>query len=289
MSDPRESDVTDGTGVVATDEGYAPHDWGAADSIPGISHGTEISNAVPGAFDGQVGDISAIGLQVTSLAATAGGFLLDPVGFVIEAGLGFLIDFVQPLEDLIGLATGNAERMQHEIEKWTTVRQAIAPLSQQVSDIAASTLQTWTGPASEIAKTRIDDLAITIANLEQGLDNLILLLNSAKALAETLVAVLQYLIAQFLKPVVYAWISAIAAAGPTFGGSTAAAASYTAVQYAFTVVRFGQRIRTATGIGAQILRICMELSEGLGKLGPVLDTAAKTVPPLANDIQDVAT
>jgi hypothetical protein len=280
----RPTDVTQGTGVVPTDSGYAPHDWGAGDSVPGWEHLSSMSDSFSGALQGQHGDIVQIGVDITQLAGDVGHFLYDPAGFVIEAGLAFLIDFIQPLEDLIGLATGNAERMEHEINKWNTVRQAMGPLSDEVRNVANETLASWLGEASETGKIRIHELAIAIDNIDHAMANLTTIMELAKALAETLHDALISLLADFIKPVVYYWIAAIAAAGPTFGASTAGAASYTTVQYAFTVVKFGQRMQQATTVAGRIFQVCDAIYRAVDSLGPVLtflaDFAANSAPHL---------
>lgn len=286
--EPRETDVTGGTGEVETDSGYAPHDWGASDNTPGLAQYNNISSAAGDAFAGDAGAITQVAANIVDLGSNVGGLLLDPVGWVIEAGLAFLIDFIQPLEDLVGLATGNSERMLHEIEKWNSVRDAMGPLSQEVREIADATLQSWSGDASSVAKTRIHELADAIDNIDAAMNQLVITLDLARALAEALMAALKTIIAEFLKPVVYAWISAIAAAGPTFGASTAAAASYTAVQYSFSIVRAGQRIQQGTSIGAKILQICIKINNVVGSHGYQLVAFANFAPPLISDMQDAA-
>src|SRR5690606_72087 len=80
-----------------------------------------ISNRIR-AYEAAVdGDVASVQGAAAALAAHLWALGTDPVHWLITAGLGFLVDVLQPIEDLLGLVTGNPERMAGEIDKWRRV------------------------------------------------------------------------------------------------------------------------------------------------------------------------
>jgi hypothetical protein len=196
------------------------------------------------------GSAADTGLNVLVYAA-------DPLNFLISAGLTFLIDVVQPLDDLLGLVTGNPERMEGESAKWERVATALDPLAQELRDIAEKGLVGWEGKAAAEAKARLLEFAEGMGDLANDIAKLQMIMNIAKMLMEIAQAFLIGVMATFVEWLVYTWTAALAAAGPTLGGSTAAAGAATGIEGALVssraatfitrIVELLKRLRTVLG------------------------------------------
>lgn len=206
--------------------------------IPALSPALTALRKAPSAFDdGNGGELAAIAGSVIDLGLSVRIYYADPLNWLISAGLGFLVDVVQPLEDMIGLVTGNAERMATEVAKWTRVADALGPLAGDIRQAADQGLADWTGAAADAAKARLHEFADGVHSLTSDVGELKLIVDIAKTLMETAQALVISTIATFVEWLVYTWTAAAAAAVPTAGASTAAAAAATGIMSTVAATR----------------------------------------------------
>lgn len=187
--------------------------------------------------DGDWTDLADIAGSVADLGLNVVTYVADPLNYLISAGLTFLIDVVQPLEDLLGLVTGNPERMDGEIAKWERVATALGPLSKEIRQAADEGLISWTGKTADAAKKRLHEFADGVAGLANDIKQLEMIMTIAKTLMGIAQAFIIGLIATFVEWLIFTWVPALAAAAPTFGASTAAAGAATTAQAASVTSR----------------------------------------------------
>jgi hypothetical protein len=187
--------------------------------------------------DAEWDELFAIGGGLADLGLNVAVYFADPLNFLISAGLTFLIDVVQPLEDLLGLVTGNPERMDGEIAKWDRVANALEPLAKEVREAAEQGLIGWEGKAASEAKARLIEFAEGVGSVGNDVKQLMYIMSLAKTLMEVAQAFIIGLIATFVEWLVWTWTAALAAAVPTAGASTAAAGAATGVQGALVSSR----------------------------------------------------
>lgn len=190
-------------------------------------------------------------------------YAADPLNFLITAGLTFLVDVVQPLQDLVGLVSGNAERMGGEIEKWQRVGAALGPLAEEIRAATDQELVGWSGLAAEAAKARLHEFADGVASMTNDVLNLKTVLDIVSALMAAAESLIMSIIATFVEWLVLTWVPALAAAAPTLGGSTAAAAAVTAAEAAVTTSRAALFIE-------RVMRVLHKLQNLLEQVQPAL-------------------
>jgi hypothetical protein len=256
-----DSDVTNDTGANA-DTGTWRLDNNQTDKIPFVGAGMgawksgEKFADDPGA---NWSELTSIGGTVASMYGTVAAIGADPLNWLISQGLGFLIDWIQPLQDAIGYVTGNPERMDADMAKWARVQKALVPLSQEVRDAANAGLVTWEGEAAGAAKTKLNDFADGVLGVANDVSLIQTIMGVAKMLMELAYNFVLGLIAEFVEWMIMVWIPALASAPVTFGASTAAAGTATAVRAAST----GSR---ATRFIARVNQILFKLKNVLYKL-----------------------
>ncbi|SNT66135.1 hypothetical protein SAMN05421812_13312 [Asanoa hainanensis] len=187
--------------------------------------------------DSDWGELFNIAGSVGDLGINIAMYAVDPLNALISAGLGFLIDVVQPLEDLLGLVTGNPERMEGEIGKWERVGNALEPLAKEILEATQQGLVGWQGAAADAARARMEEFAGGVAGIQGDVQQLVFILNTAKLLMDVAQAFVIGLIATFIEWLMFTWVPAMAAAVPTAGASTAAAAAATTAQGAIVTTR----------------------------------------------------
>ncbi|MEW2143442.1 hypothetical protein AB0869_11555 [Micromonospora vinacea] len=211
--------------------------------------------------DGDWSELFNIAGSVGDLGVNVFAYAVDPLNFLISAGLTFLVDVVQPLEDLLGLVTGNAERMEGEIAKWERVGNALDPLAAEIRAAVQEGLVGWQGLAADAARQRMDEFAQGVAGLGNDARKLVMTLNAAKLLMEVAQGFVLGLIATFVEWMVFTWTAALASAVPTMGASTAAAGAATTVQGAVVTTR-------ATTFISKVVALLQRLRTVLARMHP---------------------
>lgn len=231
-------------------------------------------------FEGEDIDITKASAATAELAAQAYGWFTDPLGTLIGNGLDFLIYTVQPLEDILGFVTGNPDRLQDAIDRWNNIEQVCYALAQEVQHVSAEGLGEWTDDAADIARERISELADAIGGIGIKSGTCQQWLAVAQALATALQEVIKTIISEFIKQLILTWLAALASAAVTFGGSTAAAASWTAVMSSKTVIQATKTCFTGKNIASMLEGAIKGVTTDLAKAGSVLEKI-KTVVPIA--------
>ena len=215
--------------------------------------GEAMKNAYTGVTEGEMSDIFAAGAD---FIANAASFEIDPLNWLISAGLTFLIDFVQPLEDLLSLFTGNAERIEGYAKTWEQLGAALSPLADATQQAAADGLVEWEGKDAEAAKARLIDFGWGIratGREASAIAGLLTLFSKIMAAAQQIII---GIMATLIEWMIIEWAAAMAAAGPTMGASVAAAGTATAVQ--------------ATNATSRAVRIVDQVVSLLSRIGALL-------------------
>jgi len=239
------------------------------DSAPLYSNVDGMSSAFGNLAKGEdiSGSVMDVGIQITDMAANIGLLMVDPIGFLVNAGIGFLVDFIQPLEDMLGMVTGNPERMGAEIDKWGRVRDALEPMSEKVKDIGAKDMPGWMGEAATIAKQRLSEFGDAIAAVGGQIASLESVLELAKALAGVAQDVIKGIISSWVSGRIIAWMVAAATSGISFGGSIGVFVAESLMSYSRAVLQVTSAMRRGSQIFQAIAKILSKAKIAVQALG----------------------
>ncbi|MEV0650230.1 hypothetical protein AB0I28_33715 [Phytomonospora sp. NPDC050363] len=198
------------------------------------------------------GDMDALFAGVMDFAGNAISFVADPLNWLITAGLTFLIDFFQPLEDLLSLVTGNAERVEGYANKWKQAAEALPALGDATKQAADDGLVTWKGKDAEAAKARLGTFSEAVKATAEEVNSVASLLVMFSKLMSAAQQIIIGLIATLVEWMIVTWIAAMAAAVPTAGASTAAAGVATTTTTAVQTSRAVKIIDTVVSFLAKI-------------------------------------
>jgi hypothetical protein len=101
------------------------------------------------------GDYSSIAADIADMGVTGFATYLDPLGALVGAGVGFLIDWVKPLHDMLTWVTGDPDKIGEHRTKWVEVGKTLTGLADELGETLESDLTGWKGPASESARKRL--------------------------------------------------------------------------------------------------------------------------------------
>ncbi|WP_026924960.1 hypothetical protein [Glycomyces arizonensis] len=104
-------------------------------------------------------DASVAGLGV---ALETVGAVIDPIGTLASAGVGWLIEHVQPLQEALDMLAGNPTLVESHAMTWDNVANECFAMSEQMTSILAD-VQSWTGAASDAYRGMSDANAEVLA------------------------------------------------------------------------------------------------------------------------------
>ncbi|MEV4055279.1 hypothetical protein AB0J55_29100 [Amycolatopsis sp. NPDC049688] len=251
-------------------------------------HGKELfdsDNASAGAgfFEAAIGldkavkehDKVAIGIGSAGMALETIGLVLDPIGSLLTAGIGWLIEHITilrwPLDILMGDPIGIAAASEaltaekKKLEQWSADHQ-------QALDVL---MKDWSGQAADQFKKDMDAVTEQLASLGGYLDEAGKNMKIAGGIVGAFRGILRDLIAMLLATIVKGALIAAALAPVTFGASIAIFIGTTIGTVATALGKIGAKL-------AQLAKKLGDLLQALTKLGKAGDDLAAAKPPASS-------
>ncbi|MEU5871828.1 hypothetical protein AB0A73_09745 [Glycomyces sp. NPDC047369] len=247
-------------------QSYAKPIFGVMDSVEKIQKVGRAENA--GELIGAVADVSNAVLGTLNDVAQA---VTDPLMFLASAGLDFLISLIQPLDDLVGMVTGNGERMNAEIQRWDPIKDALPPIGEAVAKVPEEMLTAWSGKDGDAAREKIAQFAEAVIDVGDKIQVMQGLLQVTELIATLIRKTLLDIAGKWISQMIVTWATAAASAVVTAGASTAVAMLNSIRTAISSIVLALKRYKTAVDAFLQANTI----------LGRVVETLGKAASPLA--------
>lgn len=211
------------------------------------------------------GDTESAKAQVETFVQTAVTCAMDPLSFLVGTGVEFVINFVTPVRDAIQLVTGDCDALRNKANEFDGVQQALDKLGDELTQTLNQQLGPWQGEAKEAASHKLSTFVDGVKNTAKQAHNISELLDMSAIMMEAAEGVIKGILKDFLTWAIVTWITATATAGPTFGGSIAAATGVTTAEAAVTCARTAQQIE-------EITKIIQLISDVIMAIKALLDT-----------------
>lgn len=254
-------------------QSYAKPIFGVMDVGEKVQKVAKAENA--GELIGSVADVSNSVLGTLNDFAQAA---TDPLMFLISAGLDFAISFIQPIDDLVGMVTGNGERMSGEINRWDPIKDALPPIGEAVAKVPEEMLTEWAGKDGDAAREKIAQFAEAVIDVGDKIQVMQGLLQLTEMIATLIRKTLLDIISKWASNAIMTWAAAGPLSAVTFGGAAVAAMLNmirTAIQ---SIVLALKRYKTAVDAFLQAHRILGRVIETLGKAAsPLAEAGIKSV------------
>jgi hypothetical protein len=223
---------------------------------------------------GLAGDLSGIQGMAENFWGMVEGITdpkFDPVQWLAGTLIDFLIQVFQPLEDLVGMVSGNETRMRTSSTMWNAVSDGAPQVADYVKSIGDESLADWIGKDGDAARTRITEASEAVRGMgfmAVGLEGILgCMAELAKALRQDIVD----LLAKGVSWALTRLLPQVAAAVATFGATIATAIADAIYKVASLVMRAVSRIKQAGEIFAKAANAIQKIHEILTKIKPVLD------------------
>jgi uncharacterized protein YukE len=211
-----------------------------------------------------------VALSATGAVVDTIGMMADPFGYILSAGVGWLLEHVEFLREPLDALLGNPD----EINANTDALKSAAAEMRTIADEHRQDLTTvaeWQGDAGDKYNSSLKQMADELESLGMTLDGTAAVVGISGMLVTTLRGIvfdtISMLIAELIK---YALIAA-AAAVPTFGGSIASFLGVAGVRAASVALKISGKItKLIAGLGRQAGRLA-KLAESMQGLAKNLD------------------
>ncbi|MGO1049690.1 WXG100 family type VII secretion target [Crossiella sp. CA198] len=191
-------------------------------------------------------EVSAVAADATSLVSSCVGTAVsaaaDPLGWLINQGLGFLINICTPLKQAIQLVSGNSEALAKSAQGFADLGKEIVGLGKELSATLKEDLKDWQGTAADAARTRMAGFLAGVAGAADKAGDIGGLLQIFSMVIKVVEEFIRGLLADLIEWLIITWLAALATAPITLGGSTAVASGVTAYKVASTTVKTTQKV-----------------------------------------------
>jgi uncharacterized protein YukE len=189
---------------------------------------------------------------------------IDPLGSLLGAGVGWLIEHVSFLRDALNQLMGNPEEIQANVEA-TKARAAELRMLAEDHKHDLATFDGWTGRSSERFQASMDTMGAELDQLANAVETKAKIVSVMGMLVTVLRDIVRDLIAQLLGSLIGGAIAAAALAVPTFGVSVAT----------FIGVATGKAVALGVNIAARVARVIAALGRQVGRIGELDDVMAR--------------
>ncbi len=191
-----------------------------------------------------------IGLVGTALDAAA--MAADPFGAIFAAGVGWLIEHVEPLSEALDALTGDPDQIQAHAQTWQNVATELGEVGTDLTNMIASDTAAWTGEAADSYRGRGADTA----NLITAAQNAAAGVASGVGMAGEVVTAVRNLVRDIIAELVGHLVSWALQVLATLG----IAMAWVVPQVTAAVAKTANRIA----------QLCKKLISALEKLSPLL-------------------
>lgn len=95
------------------------------------------------------------GLAVTGAALSGAAMVMDPIGSLLSAGIGWAMEYFEPLREILDALAGKPDVVASHAATWTNVANALGDIGVQIDAAVQADLTEWDDAAAEAYRKKI--------------------------------------------------------------------------------------------------------------------------------------
>jgi hypothetical protein len=183
----------------------------------------------------------AIGLGAFATVVDTVKLAINPLGSLIAAGLGWLIEHVSFLREPLDMLMGDPDQIQLLGEEMHAIAEAIRQVATDQLDSLKGEINHWTGAAADAFNALMQELAADLDSKAHATDIVGYLIHTNMAIISAARALFRDLITTVLGDIISTMLIALALAAFTFGASIVAAVPVIVTQAALTATSMASK------------------------------------------------
>ncbi|MEU0469499.1 hypothetical protein ABZ215_36340 [Amycolatopsis sp. NPDC006131] len=217
-------------------------------------------------------DKVAIGIGSAGLALETLGLALDPIGSLLTAGIGWLIEHISVLRWPLDIMWGDPEGIAAAEKAVKAEKEKLEQWAQDHQTKLATLMESWTGEGADQFRKSMEAVTDQLNAIGGYLENAGKSMKVAGGLVGAFRGIARDLIAMLLATIIKGALIAAALAPVTFGASIVFFIGTTIGMVATALGKIGAKI-------AELTRKLVDLGASLSKLGKAGDDLAGAKPP----------
>jgi hypothetical protein len=207
----------------------------------------------------------AIGLGAFAAVIDTVKLALNPLGGLISAGLGWLIEHVSFLREPLDMLMGDPDQIQLLGQEVHSIAEAIRQIGTDQLESLKGDISQWTGDAADAFNKLMQEVAADLETKAHATDIVGYLVHTNMAIISAVRALFRDLITTVLGDIISTMLIALAAAAFTFGLSIVAAVP----------VIITQAVLTATSMGSKSAAVLAQAARSAGRMDDVVNAMTR--------------
>jgi len=242
--------------------------------------GAGIVDSYAGLVDSITSDSESEGEKVVDVALSASGVVIDtigmavdPFGYIVGAGVGWLLEHVSFLREPLDALLGNPDEINANVDALKSAAAEMKTIAEEHRQ-DLTTVAEWQGDAADKYHSSLSQLAEELDSMGLTLDGTAAVVGISGMLVTTLRGIVFDIIASLITELVRYALIAAASAAFTFGGSIATFLGVAGARAASVAMKISGKItKLISGLGRQAGRLA-KLAKSMSKLAEGLDRFA---------------
>jgi uncharacterized protein YukE len=214
-----------------------------------------------------------VALSAAGVVTDTIGFAIDPLGSVLSAGVGWLLEHISFLREPLDALLGNPDEINANIDQLKQAALEMHMIAQEhQQDISG--IDDWTGEAADTYRGSMSQLSEELDSMASTLDGTAAVVGISGMLVTTMRGIIFGIISDVIAELVKGALIAVASSVVSLGSSIAAYCGYAGTRAAMTASKCAAKIsKLLGGLGRQAGRLG-ELAKAMQKLADGLDRFA---------------
>ncbi|WP_145737116.1 WXG100 family type VII secretion target [Saccharopolyspora dendranthemae] len=217
---------------------------------------------------------------------------IDPVGTALAAGVGWLMEHLAPLRELLDFLAGDPNAIKAGADTWLEIKADLEGLAAEFPGQAEQQTSSWSGQAKDAYSQQVQQYTEGLQSMAMSAGSASATIATAGTMVATCRAIVRDIIAAIVAELVKGALAALAGSVVSFGATVAGYLAYAAGRVGMTIAKITAKISQLLAklgkAGAMLARVLDDMAQVGAKVGADLTAAgtkaASTAPAAAGDL-----
>lgn len=207
----------------------------------------------------------------------------DPLEQLIEKGLDFLINLIEPVKEALNMVTGDPDALTSAASTYQQLGQQIDQLGQQIEQEIKQGVGNWQGDASDAAQKQCQEFLDGVHGTATLAGYISQVCQASAGMMKTAHDVIVGIIASFVEQMLITWAVDAVASIFTLGLSNAAAMAASVTEAGIACARAGEEVSKVAQLIEKVGSMIEKISQLIEKISGIIEKIGSAVEKFAGE------